>query len=111
MATSASPVGSYASSCSGAGDPNYTFIYVGGSVSVTPKAAVITASSATMTEGDDAPAITPCYSGLVNGDTAAATAADVLHHGRFLERAGHLPVVPARAPLIRTTPSPTSAAP
>ena len=73
MATSASPVGSYASSCSGADDPNYTFTYVAGTVDVTPTAAVITASDATMTEGDDAPAITPSYSGLVNGDTAAAT--------------------------------------
>ena len=45
VATSASPVGSYASTCSGADDPNYTFSYVDGSVSVTPAAAVITASS------------------------------------------------------------------
>ena len=48
-------MGSYASTCSGADDPNYTFSYVGGSVSVTPAAAVITASSPTITYGDAAP--------------------------------------------------------
>jgi hypothetical protein len=74
VATSASPVGSYASSCSGADDPNYTFDYVDGSVDVTPKAAVITASDATFLVGDDVPEITPSYSGLVNGDVAPATA-------------------------------------
>jgi len=33
-ATSASPVGSYPSSCSGAADPNYAISYVAGQVSV-----------------------------------------------------------------------------
>ncbi|UDY34985.1 MBG domain-containing protein [Dermatobacter hominis] len=71
-ATSA-PVGTYPSSCAGADDPNYTFTYVDGTVTVTPAAATITASSGGMTEGDAVPEITPSYSGLVNGDTAAAT--------------------------------------
>ena len=34
-ATKFSPVGSYPSTCSGASDPNYTFTYVAGSVTVT----------------------------------------------------------------------------
>ncbi len=73
-ATSSSPVGTYASSCSGAADPNYTFTYVDGSVSVGPAAAVVTASSATVPFNATVPAITASYSGLVNGDTAPATA-------------------------------------
>jgi Bacterial Ig-like domain (group 3)/MBG domain (YGX type)/Abnormal spindle-like microcephaly-assoc'd, ASPM-SPD-2-Hydin len=35
LATSASPVGTYSSSCSGAADPNYTISYVAGNVMVT----------------------------------------------------------------------------
>lgn len=69
-----SPVGTYVSSCSGAADPNYSFVYVDGTVDVTPAALTITASSASMQTGAPAPAITPSYSGLVNGDTAPATA-------------------------------------
>ena len=71
-ATSASPVGTYGSSCSGAADPNYTFSYGAGVVMVTPASLVITASSGTMTYGGKVPAITPGYSGLQNGDTAPA---------------------------------------
>lgn len=70
---SSSPVGTYASTCSGAADPNYTFTYVDGTVDVTPAALTITASSASMLTGEAAPAITPSYSGLVNGDTEPAT--------------------------------------
>ena len=73
-ATSSSPVGTYASSCSGAVDPNYTFTYVGGSVDVTPAPATVIASSASVAFGDPIPAVTASYSGLVNGDTAPATA-------------------------------------
>lgn len=70
---SSSPVGTYASTCSGAADPNYTFVYVDGTVEVTPAALTITASSASMLTGDAAPVITPSYSGLVNGETEPAT--------------------------------------
>jgi hypothetical protein len=72
-ATSESPVGTYASTCSGADDPNYTFTYIDGEVEVEPAAAVVTASSASMTYGGDVPTITPDYSGLVAGDTEPAT--------------------------------------
>lgn len=67
-----SPVGTYASSCQGAADANYTFSYVPGTVTVTPAPLTITASSAAMTAGQAAPVITPLYSGLVNGDSAPA---------------------------------------
>ena len=66
------PIGTYPSSCSGAVDANYTFVYVPGSVTVLPPLLTITASSATITYGSAAPAITATYSGFVNGDTAGS---------------------------------------
>ncbi len=71
-ATSTSPVGSYSSTCSGAVDPNYTISYTSGSVAVGRAPLSITASSPAMTYGGAVPAITPVYSGLVAGDTAAS---------------------------------------
>jgi hypothetical protein len=72
-ATSSSPVGTYASSCSGAADPDHTFVYVDGVVTVDPAAAVVTAASATVHFTSPVPAVLPSYSGLVNGDIAPAT--------------------------------------
>jgi uncharacterized repeat protein (TIGR02543 family) len=71
--SSSTPVGTYGSGCGGASDPNYTISYVAGTVSVTPAALTITASSDAMTYGGAVPTITPVYSGLVNGDTTLAT--------------------------------------
>jgi hypothetical protein len=45
MATSTSAVGSYASTCAGAADPNYTFSYVAGSVTVAKAATTIAVTS------------------------------------------------------------------
>ncbi len=73
-ATSSSPVGTYPATCSGADDPNHSFDYVDGTVTIVPKDAVVTASSDSMTYGGSVPTITPSYSGLVNGDVAPATA-------------------------------------
>jgi hypothetical protein len=70
-----SPVGATpgADTCSGAVDPNYTINYVAGSASVTPAPLTITASSPSSQTVDTAiPAITPSYSGFVNGDTASS---------------------------------------
>ena len=67
-ATSSSPVGSYDSNCSGATDANYTIGYIDGSVQVTAAPLVVAASSGTSTYGANPPAITPSYSGFVNGD-------------------------------------------
>jgi alpha-tubulin suppressor-like RCC1 family protein len=67
-ATSSSPAGTYASSCSGASDTNYTISYVAGSVQVTAAPLVVAASSGTSTYGANPPAIAPSYSGFVNGD-------------------------------------------
>ncbi len=73
-ATSSSPVAGspYSSSCTGAVDPNYSFAYVPGSVTVAPVALTITAPNTSMTYGSAPPAITPVYGGFVNGDTASS---------------------------------------
>ena len=73
-ATSASGAGAYPSSCEGASDPNHSFTYVDGTVTVGAVPVVVTASSATSVYGSDAPEIQPTYSGLVNGAEAPATA-------------------------------------
>jgi len=73
-ATSSSPAGSYATNCSGAVDPNYNIVYVPGTVQINPANLTITASSATVTYGSAAPAITASYSGFVNGDTVSSLA-------------------------------------
>ncbi|MCZ7630874.1 MAG: hypothetical protein M5U19_18335 [Microthrixaceae bacterium] len=72
-ATAGSGVGTYATTCTGAADPNHTFTYTAGVLTITAAPATVTASSAPMTYGDAVPAITPSYAGLVNGDTAPAT--------------------------------------
>ena len=50
-------------------DPNYAITYVAGSVTVNTAPLSVTASSGTMAYGGTPPAITPSYSGFVNGDT------------------------------------------
>jgi hypothetical protein len=71
-ATSSSPVGTYAITASGAVDPNYTIVYVAGTLSVTPAALTITANDQSMGYGASVPTLTASYSGFVNGDTAAS---------------------------------------
>ena len=77
-ATSASPIGTYASSCSGAADTNYAITYVGGTVIVSPATLTITASSGSMTYGDQPPSITPSVSGFQNGDAIGNLGAGLL---------------------------------
>jgi hypothetical protein len=71
-ASQSSPVGTYATTCSGAIDPNYTFMYVSGTVTITPAPLTITASSSTSVYGSGIPPVTPTYSGFVAGDSAAS---------------------------------------
>ena len=71
-ATRTSHAGTYASSCSGAVDSNYSINYVNGSVSVTPAPLSITAPGGTMVYGSAPPTITPNISGFLNGDNAAS---------------------------------------
>ncbi|MGB3411297.1 MAG: MBG domain-containing protein [Microthrixaceae bacterium] len=74
-ASSSSGVGTYPTTCSGASDPNYTFVYTSGSITITAASATVTASSVSSTYGSSVAAITATYSGLVNGDMAPATPA------------------------------------
>jgi hypothetical protein len=67
--TATRPVGTYAgaNTCSGAAATNYSFDYLAGAATVTPAILTVTASSGSSTYGTT-PAVTPGYSGFVNGD-------------------------------------------
>ncbi|HKB14235.1 MAG TPA: MBG domain-containing protein, partial [Vicinamibacterales bacterium] len=56
----------------GAVSPNYTFTYVGGTLTINAAALTITANNKTKVYGASNPALTVSYSGFVNGDTAAS---------------------------------------
>jgi FtsP/CotA-like multicopper oxidase with cupredoxin domain len=72
-ATSASPVGSYATNCTGAVSANYQISYVAGTTSVTLVPLTIWAPLLTINAGGTVPMpITPSYVGFVAGDTAAS---------------------------------------
>jgi hypothetical protein len=74
-ALATSPVGSLPTTgCSGAAAANYTFTYVAGNVTIGKASLTITASSTGMTYGGTPPAVTPGYSGFVNGDSASSLA-------------------------------------
>ena len=70
-ATSASGVGSYPITASGVADSNYTINYVGGTMTVSPAALVVTANNESMSYGGTVPALTVSYSGFVNWDSAS----------------------------------------
>lgn len=63
-----SPAGSYPTSCTGAVNPNYTIIYVPGTVTITRVPLTITANNATRTVNVPNPVFTVTYAGFVNGD-------------------------------------------
>jgi hypothetical protein len=67
-------VGTYPITCSGAVGASYTITYVAGSLTVTPVPLMIWGPNVTMLYGGTVPAITPAFTGLVNGDTAATLA-------------------------------------
>ncbi len=68
---SATPVGTYPSTCSGAADPDYVITYVPGTIEVDPSALplTITASSASIVEGQPVPAVTPIFGDTLGPDT------------------------------------------
>jgi len=70
-ATSSSPVGSYASTCSGAADSNYTISYAPGSVTVNPATLTVTTNAASKLYGQPNPAFSVTYNGFVNGTRPA----------------------------------------
>jgi hypothetical protein len=65
-------VGNYAIVPSGQSSPNYTISYVNGNLSVIPAPLGIAANSATRLYGGANPAFSATYTGLQNGETAAA---------------------------------------
>lgn len=71
-ATPSSSPGPFISSCSGGASDNYTFTFVDGVVNILPAPLTITPSDGTATYGV-IPAISPKFTGLVNG-TASLTA-------------------------------------
>ena len=73
-ATASSAVGSYTITAAAGtlAATNYSFTYVNGTLTVNKTTLTITASSPTVTYGAAIPAITPSYSGFVNGDTSAS---------------------------------------
>ena len=70
-ATASSPPGSYPITCSGGAGDNYSIGYVAGTLTIGNALLIVTASSGTMTYGGTPPAITPIYSGFLNGDDAS----------------------------------------
>ncbi len=62
----------YPITASGAVDPNYTFTYVPGNLTVTTAPLTITANDVTSTFGHAIPPLTATYTGFVNGDTSAS---------------------------------------
>jgi hypothetical protein len=71
-ATAHSHAGSYAVTISGAADPDYTILYLNGTLTISSAPLLIIADSKSMTYGGTLPALTASYSGFVNGDTAAS---------------------------------------
>jgi len=70
-ATSASPVGVYPTSCSGAVDSNYTITYQSGTITIAAAPLSNPASSAVRVYGGTVPAITPSFRGFVNGENSS----------------------------------------
>jgi hypothetical protein len=63
------------SAATGTGLDSYTIAYANGMLSVTKASLTVAAPNATRVQGTDNPALTPTYSGFVDGDTASDLAA------------------------------------
>jgi hypothetical protein len=98
-ATPNSPVGSYTITPSGAADPNYSFTYVNGTLSITPVPLTITANDGSMTYGGVVPALTASYTGFVNGDNVSSlsTQATITTTATSSSPAGAYPITPSSA--------------
>lgn len=70
-ANSASDVGTYATTASGAFDDNYTFSYSNGILTVNKATLTVTAGSATREYGESNPVIEASYSGFKNGQNSS----------------------------------------
>jgi gliding motility-associated-like protein len=72
-ATAASNVGTYPITLTGGSDENYTITLVDGTLTIGKKDLKITADDKSKIYGEENPALTFTYTGLVNGDTEVAT--------------------------------------
>ncbi|UTN03278.1 cadherin-like beta sandwich domain-containing protein [Flavobacterium bizetiae] len=98
-AVTTSPVGTYPIIASAAVDPNYTFNYVAGTLTVTPVTLTITADNQTKAYGDANPALTVSYSGFVNGDSATSltTAPSIVTTASVTSPVGTYPITASGA--------------
>ena len=71
-ATSTSPVGTYPTTASGAVDPNYTFTYQPGTLTIGKSQLTVTADNKAMPLGGPLPPLTVSYSGFVGSDNASS---------------------------------------
>jgi hypothetical protein len=71
-ATPASPAGTYPITATGAADPNYTFTYQAGTMTVGKATLTVTADNKAMALGGPLPPLTITYGGFVNGDNASS---------------------------------------
>ncbi len=71
-ATSASDVGAYTITASGATSSNYNITHVNGTLTITPASLVIAANNTNKVYGAALPTFTASYSGFVNGDNASS---------------------------------------
>jgi hypothetical protein len=98
-ATTASPVGIYAITASGAVDANYSISYVPGTLTVTPATITVTADNQTKIYGAAIPTLTAQYSGFVLGEgTNNLTAlAAVTTTATATSAAGNYPITASNA--------------
>ena len=68
-ASALSAVGTYPITASGGGSSNYSFVYVAGTLTITPATLTVTANNQTKKYGAAIPALTVSYTGFVNGNT------------------------------------------
>jgi gliding motility-associated-like protein len=76
-ATASSPAGNYSITASGAGDPNYSITYAGGTFTISKASLTIQPDNKVKDYGAALPVLTVSYTGLVNGDIAPSTPASV----------------------------------
>ncbi|MBV4357603.1 MBG domain-containing protein [Pinibacter aurantiacus] len=98
-ATSASAVGNYPVTASGAVVPNYDITYAQGNLSVTPATLTITAYDASKVYGDNNPALLVTYNGWVNGDDESdiTTLVKVTTTATVSSPVGNYPITPSQA--------------
>jgi len=95
-ATSASPAGTYPITASGAVDPNYTFTYQTGMMTVGKAALTVSADNKAMPLGGPLPPLTITYTGFVNGDNPSSliTAPSATTTATAASPAGAYPIIP-----------------